>query len=112
MPIANLYEFLIDHVNIDDHPQFAGWPPEKKAIHVSAEFFTMLNRNYDALASADTKDDAEVEAAIAKFMDRYVKPLTKTGRPVVDSFAAVLMSQVPSNLTRVLASSIQDRMGS
>jgi len=112
MDIDSFFDFLVDHVNIHDHPQFAGWPPEKQILHIGAELFTTLERHYDALASSDKADDAAVRDALRKFVSKYVEPLTKTGRPFVDTLAGVLMNQVPDRLTELLAGKIQDRMGS
>lgn len=112
MPLDSLYTFLTDHVSIEDHPQFASWPVEKKILHICAEFFTTLDRHYDALATLDKADDAEIKLALDKFMQRYVAPLTKTGRPVVDMATEFMLNQAPARLTEVLASAIQGRMGS
>lgn len=112
MPIEPTYDFFVEHLNIYDHPQFSAWPPEKQLIHIGKEIFTVLDFHYEVLASADKADDKVVEAALSRLLQKYVEPLTKTGRPGVDFLAGLLLTQAPAKLTELLASAVQNRMGS
>lgn len=112
MPIDSVYDFFVEHLNIYDHPQFSAWPAERQLIHIGKEFFTVAEFHYEALASADKADDKAVEAALTRLMQKYIEPLTKTGRPGVDFLASFLLTQAPAKLTELLASAVQNRMGS
>jgi hypothetical protein len=70
-----LATLISDRVTIFDSPGWATMPPEKRVLLVVAEISGAVLKIYDALATEDTTDDAEVQQAAIDLYDKYFVPI-------------------------------------
>ena len=102
----DIYQFLVDHINIDEHPSYPDWPPVKQVLYVVNQIAHATYRAYEILETTDPGDDQELTRSLVSLWDTYFVPIdlpvNNFIERMVDNYGRGLLGDLVSQLATLV----------
>lgn len=75
MDRQELYDWFKEHLSFVDDPNFADYPPERRAIKFAKNMLIAVDRYYDSALTVDKQDDEALKQVLRTLYDEYFVPI-------------------------------------